>query len=226
MIRRVYEQVLRVKAIGEIYVATDDQRIFDHVESFGGKAMMTSPDHQSGTDRCAEVARQLNHPADILLNVQGDEPFISGDHIEKVIHCFKKKGTLIASLVKKIDTLEDLLNKNIPKVVVDNYFQALYFSRTMIPDLRDIPQTAWFSVHTFYKHIGIYGFKPEILKKIVRLPLGKLEQAERLEQLRWLENGYRIQLAETTLENISVDTPQDLENLQKKLLENSTLNKM
>ena len=211
MIQWVYENVS--EALENVYVATDDERIFHAVTAFGGKAVKTLPTHQSGTDRCAEAARILSETIDfdIVVNIQGDEPFIEARQIEILTSCFTEE-TEIATLVKQIHTKDELFNPNRPKVVIDSQNFALYFSRSTIPYLRGEEESNWLAKGFFRAHIGMYAFKSEVLQKITRLPSGKLESAESLEQLRWLENGYRIKTAETTHQSIGIDTPDDLEN--------------
>ena len=210
MIQWVYENIS--KALENIWVATDDDRIFKTVESFGGKALMTSANHQSGTDRCAEAAEALskNYDFDVVINVQGDEPFIRPEQIERLESCFKDKAD-IATLIKKIESSEELFNPNRPKVVIDNDNNALYFSRSPIPFARGREKSDWLSAHTYWSHIGIYAYTKEALRKITKLKPGKLETSESLEQLRWLENGFKIKTAETRYQSIGIDTPDDLE---------------
>jgi 3-deoxy-manno-octulosonate cytidylyltransferase (CMP-KDO synthetase) len=215
MIVRTYEQVSKVKQFVNVIVATDDVRIYNKVISFGGKAMMTSPNHCSGTDRCAEAFQQLKYPSEntVVVNIQGDEPFIQPEQIEELIACFDNPNTQIATLIKKIETKEMLQNSNVVKVVVSDTCKALYFSRFAIPFLRNIS----FEDASFYKHIGIYAYKADVLNKIVKIPPSFLEKAESLEQLRWLQAGYEIQTIVTQYEDtIGIDTPQDLELLKMK----------
>jgi 3-deoxy-manno-octulosonate cytidylyltransferase (CMP-KDO synthetase) len=213
MIRRVYEQVK--KSIDLVYVATDDKRIYDAVAGFGGNAVMTSADHMSGTDRCAEavsiINRETGNEIDFAVNIQGDEPFIRPEQIDLLISCFTDPKTEIATLVRRVDPGEDLFNPNHPKVILDSGNNAIYFSRSVIPYIRDAEQSEWSKKHTFYKHIGLYAFRTDILKKITFLKRSPLEIAESLEQNRWIENGYSIRTALTTWENIGIDTPEDLE---------------
>ncbi len=211
MIQRVYEQAVKVASLSEVVVATDDERIRAHVESWGGKVMMTADTHRSGTERCAEVAATLTPKADIVVNIQGDEPFIQPDQIQLLIDVFEQnKAVEIASLAKAITTEEELLSPNVVKVVMDTNKRALYFSRSVIPFLRDQDNKKAFETSLFYKHIGLYAYTSEALANISHLPPHALEQAESLEQLRWLANGYGIQMAITTHQAISVDTPEDL----------------
>jgi len=214
MIQRVYEQALKATSLKLVIVATDDERIVEHVKTFGGDVMLTESDHQSGTDRCSEVVRRLDG-FDIAINIQGDEPYIDPFQIELVASCFQDEQTQIATLVKKIDDYKELFNNNTPKVVLNSAMDALYFSRHTIPFLRGISVENWLAHYTYYKHIGIYGYRCQVLKALARLPVSSLEKAESLEQLRWLENGYRIRTAETTVETIAIDEPQDLQKLTK-----------
>ncbi|MBC7915992.1 MAG: 3-deoxy-manno-octulosonate cytidylyltransferase [Pyrinomonadaceae bacterium] len=212
MIQRVYEQALKASKLDEVIVATDDERILLHVRAFGGKAILTSPNHQSGTDRCAEVAEKL--PGfDVIINIQGDEPFIDPSQIDLLCGCFSTQQTELATLVKKITSEDELYNPNSPKVILNNKSEAIYFSRTPIPYLRNIEPADWLTKHLFYKHIGIYGYRVDILKAITLLPISSLEIAEALEQLRWIENGYQIKVAETDIETLAIDTPEDLKRI-------------
>ena len=210
MIQRVYEQAKR-SDLNDVLVATDDERIFKHVHDFGGNAVFTSAEHQSGTDRCFEAYKLHNTPYDYIINIQGDEPFIQPEQINLVASCFENPNTQLATLVKKITGQEELFNPNMPKVVLNVEAQAIYFSRHPIPYNRHHPQENWTNVHTYYKHIGIYGYRTDILEQITQLPPSALELAESLEQLRWLEHGFKINTAITTQENIGIDTPEDLE---------------
>ncbi|MGN8071911.1 3-deoxy-manno-octulosonate cytidylyltransferase [Mucilaginibacter sp. 22184] len=209
MIQRVYEQAKKCSSLSEVVVATDDDRIFNHVQAFGGVAVMTADTHQSGTDRCAEVA--LLHPEqDVIINIQGDEPFIDPEQIGKLATCFTDKETQLATLIKRIKTEEELFNTNSPKVVVNKLSEAVYFSRSALPHIRGQEPENWLEFYTFFKHIGIYGYRADVLQQITKLPVSSLEKAESLEQLRWIENGYRIKVAETELETYAVDVPEDL----------------
>ncbi|HKI89829.1 MAG TPA: 3-deoxy-manno-octulosonate cytidylyltransferase [Draconibacterium sp.] len=210
MIQWVYENVS--KALEQAWVATDDDRIFNAVNQFGGNAVKTLSTHQSGTDRCAEAARILTERTDfdVVINVQGDEPFIQPEQIELLKSCFDGK-TEIATLIKEIENeKEELFNPNRPKVVLNKNEEALYFSRSPIPYVRGREKTNWISNYTFWVHIGMYAYTAEVLQKITKLDPGLLEQAESLEQLRWLENGFRIKTAATKYQSIGIDTPNDL----------------
>jgi len=213
MIQRVYEQAMKATLLSGVIVATDDERIFKAVKQFGGEARMTSPDHPSGTDRCNEVVRILRgekRAVDVVVNIQGDVPYIHPDQIDQVAGCFKDPETRIATLVRKITIRGELFNNAVVKVAIDRSWHALYFSRHPIPYLRAADSDKWIDHHTFYRHIGIYGYRSEVLEEITRLRPSALEKAESLEQLRWLENGYRITVKETEYEGHAVDTPDDL----------------
>lgn len=211
VIQRVYEQVCGV--LDDAVVATDDERICEAVRAFGGKVEMTSTAHRSGTDRCWEAYTKLGAAFDVVVNVQGDEPFIRREQLETVKRCFDDPATDIATLVKpftEADGLAALENPNSPKVVLDNGSRAIYFSRSVIPYLRGVPREEWLRRHTFYKHIGLYAFRTEVLRAVTALPQSPLELAESLEQLRWIENGYRIGVGISEIETIGIDTPEDL----------------
>lgn len=212
MIQRVYEQVK--KALDEVWVATDDVRIFEAVEAFGGKAVMTSSEHRSGTDRIQEAYSKIGGGFDVIINVQGDEPFIQPEQIESLKNCFDSKEVELATLVKpfkKEDGFDVLFNPNSPKVVINKKNEAIYFSRSIMPYIRDAHHTEWLDKHTFYKHIGMYAYRSDVLSEITKLPQSSLEKAESLEQLRWIENGYCIRVGYTTMETIGIDTPEDME---------------
>jgi len=217
MIRRVYEQAS--KSLNIVYVATDDLRIYNTVQSFGGNVVMTSAEHHSGTDRCAEAVKILTTgkgiKADVIINIQGDEPFIRPEQIDLLKSCFTDKAVELATLIRKVEPGEDITNPGHPKVVVDMSGNAIYFSRSVIPYIRDIEITNWTQVHTFYKHIGLYAYKAATLNKITQLPQSPLEMMESLEQNRWLQNGYKIRTAVTSWESFCIDTPGDLENAKK-----------
>lgn len=212
MIQRVYEQAKKVLA--DVYVATDDNRIYDAVESFGGKAVMTSDKHRSGTDRCHEAYRNVGSKADVVINIQGDEPFIHEEQIREIMECFDDPATQIATLVRKFDPSQgfDALNDcTKPKVVIDSNRNALYFSRSVIPFVRNAEKKDWPSETAFYMHVGMYAYKAAVLAEITKLPQSSLEIAESLEQLRWLQNGYTIKTGLTDKPTIGIDTPADLE---------------
>ena len=214
MIQWVWEGVSRISVISDAVVATDDTRIFDTVLGFGGRAMMTASTHRSGTDRCGEVLDRMDSDADVIVNVQGDEPRVEHTQIELLASCFDDPSVQIATLKKEITSTDDLFSPNVVKVVDDLKGNAIYFSRNPIPFVRGKADDEWLQHHKFYKHIGIYAFRREVLQQVVRLPQSQLETCESLEQLRWIENGYRIAVRETNAENIGVDTPEDLAKLQ------------
>ena len=212
VIQRVYEQVSSV--LDCAYVATDDERIRQAVEAFGGKAVMTSPDHKSGTDRIEEAVQKIGGSFDVVINIQGDEPFIQRSQLEEIIRCFDDAETQIATLGKPFDKAQGFAaveNPNSPKIVVDNRGYALYFSRSVIPFIRGKETAEWMDHYPFLKHLGIYAYRTEVLHEITRLPQSSLELAESLEQLRWLQNGYRIKVGLTDVETVGIDTPEDLE---------------
>ncbi len=224
MIQRVYQQAKRVPDFSAVYVATDDVRIFEHVESFGGQAVMTLDIHQSGTDRCAEVLQILaDEEIGFVVNIQGDEPFISPEQIQQLIDIIKdetvediSQSPPLATLAKQITSTKELFNENVVKVVFDKKLKALYFSRNPIPFMRGKEREEWMKENSFFKHIGLYAYRADVLNAIAKLPSGRLEVAESLEQLRWLENGYAIQCGITEHETIGIDTPEDLEGLHMK----------
>jgi len=204
MIRRVYEQATKAVSLSDIVVATDDQRIYDEIVSFGGRVIMTSPHHLNGTERCAEAAAALN--ADAVINIQGDEPFIYPEQIDTLASLFQYPDFQIGTLIKVCNDQGLLDEPSVVKVTVNKDLEALYFSRSVIPYLKNTDAKP-----TYYKHMGIYGYTIDVLQKIVKLPPSPLELAESLEQLRWLENGYMIRTAITEYESISIDVPEDLQ---------------
>ena len=209
VIQHVYEQA--VKVLDAVYVATDDERIYNKVMEFGGKAVMTSTEHHSGTDRIEEALEKIGGNFDVVVNIQGDEPFIAQSQIETLCHCFEDEATQIATLGKPFECIEAVENPNSPKIVVDNRGYAMYFSRSVIPFVRGVERQEWLKKYPFLKHLGIYAYRTEVLKAITRLPQSSLELAESLEQLRWLENGYRIKVGITNVETVGIDTPEDLQ---------------
>ncbi len=213
MIQRVYEQCVKTSILSDVIVATDDQRIAEHVVAFGGKVMMTADTHQSGTDRCAEVVLKYDGKCDAVINIQGDEPFIDPKQIELLASAFNDESTQIATLIKKISSEEEVRNPNVVKVIANKYNQAIYFSRSPIPYRRNPGVEI-----TYFKHVGIYGYRKQILAEITQLSVSNLEQAESLEQLRWVENGYIIILKETDMETIAIDSPDDLAQVLDKFI--------
>lgn len=215
MIRRVYEQCKKSQKLDDVIVATDNRRIYDEVLSFNGKAMMTQESHRNGTERCAEVLSHLED-YDYAINIQGDEPFIWPEQIDEVAGLLDGRAEL-ATLVKEIEYASVLDEPTEIKVVINRQHQAIYFSRSCIPHLRNLPKDQWLHHHTFYKHIGIYGYRRDILFEITQLPMGILEAAESLEQLRWIENGYKIITGTTAYDSTMIDTPEDLKKVLKEL---------
>lgn len=214
VIQRVYSQV--VKEIPTAYVATDDARIYDHVKSWDGNVVMTRSDHKSGTDRIAEAMETIEktngEKYDVVVNVQGDEPFIQPEQIQSICRCFDDETTQIATLGKRFgDNIEAIKNPNSPKILLDNNGFAMYFSRSVVPFIRGKELSEWAAAYPFLKHIGMYAYRREVLKEVTQLPQSSLEIAESLEQLRWLQNGYKIKVGETDIETIGIDTPEDLE---------------
>lgn len=209
VIQHVYEQVH--KLISDVYVATDSTRIYDTVTDFGGQAIMTWSEHKCGTDRVHEAYTIIGSDYDVVVNVQGDEPFIQVSQLHELLECFKDDQTQIATLGKPFESIEALENPNSPKIVLDNKSFAMYFSRSVIPYVRGKEKSDWLGCHTFLKHIGVYAYRSEVLDQIIDLPQTILEKAESLEQLRWLQNGYKIKVGLTNIETIGIDTPADLE---------------
>lgn len=216
MIQRVYEQAKKAEVLHDVVVATDNEHILNHVHAFGGKAMLTSINHQSGTDRCAEVNSKM--PGfDVIINLQGDEPFIDPSQINLLGNCFGNPETKLATLVKQINSVDELMNPNSPKVVLNAFREAIYFSRAPIPFYRGEETINWLKNHTYFKHIGIYGYLADTLQRLTQLEISSLEKAESLEQLRWIENGYQIKVAITQIESKAIDTPEDLAEVLKSL---------
>ena len=229
VIQRVYEQAVSV--LGEAYVATDDERIFNKVEEFGGRAVMTRTDHKSGTDRIEEAVEKISRSENsgarcedsVIINVQGDEPFIQRSQIETLCRLFDDPQTQIGTLGKRFDSIEAMENPNSPKIVTDVNGFALYFSRSVIPFIRGKEKSEWMQQYPFLKHLGIYAYRREVLAEITKLPQSPLEIAESLEQLRWLQNGYRIRVGETMVETVGIDTPEDLQRAEAFLAESHLL---
>lgn len=217
MIQRVYEQASKV--LEHLVVATDDQRIYDNVKSFGGRVVMTSSTHNTGTNRCLEAYEILQKESDIIfdfvINVQGDEPLLEPGQIKSLIKCFDDPTTELATLVMPVNSEADLFNESEVFVVFDKNKKALYFSRSVIPHVRGVHKTQWLKHHTYFKHLGMYGFKVESLKKFAHLEQTKLELTESLEQNRWLENGGVIKIEISQHDTIPVDTIDDLEKVRR-----------
>lgn len=220
VIQRVYEQVGKV--LDDVYVATDDDRIKNTVEGFGGKAIMTSPNHKSGTDRIEEAVEKIGGDFDVVINIQGDEPFIHESQIKELCACFDDADTQIATLGKPFTAemgMEALENPNSPKIVVDNRGYAMYFSRSVIPYIRNTRREEWIGQFPYLKHIGLYAYRRDVLRQVTQLPQSSLEIAESLEQLRWLQNGYKIKVGLTDVETVGIDTPEDLQRAETYLNE-------
>lgn len=213
VIQHVYEKVAAV--LEAAYVATDDERIYDVVKSFGGQVVMTRTDHKSGTDRIEEAIEKIGGEWDVVVNVQGDEPFVAKSQLDTICHCFDDPTTQIATLGKPFESMEAVQNPNSPKIVVDNMGFAMYFSRSVIPYVRGKEESSWLTHYPFLKHLGIYAYRKDVLRQVTQLPQSSLEIAESLEQLRWLQNGFKIKVGTTDVETVGIDTPQDLERAEE-----------
>lgn len=213
VIQHVYEKVAAV--LEAAYVATDDERIYDVVKSFGGQVVMTRTDHKSGTDRIEEAIEKIGGKWDVVVNVQGDEPFVAKSQLDTICHCFDDPTTQIATLGKPFESMEAVQNPNSPKIVVDNMGFAMYFSRSVIPYVRGKEKSSWLTHYPFLKHLGIYAYRKDVLHRVTQLPQSSLEIAESLEQLRWLQNGFKIKVGTTDVETVGIDTPQDLERAEE-----------
>lgn len=213
VIQHVYEKVAAV--LEAAYVATDDERIYDVVKSFGGQVVMTRTDHKSGTDRIEEAIEKIGGKWDVVVNVQGDEPFVAKNQLDTICHCFDDPTTQIATLGKPFESMEAVQNPNSPKIVVDNMGFAMYFSRSVIPYVRGKEMSSWLTHYPFLKHLGIYAYRKDVLRQVTQLPQSSLEIAESLEQLRWLQNGFKIKVGTTDVETVGIDTPQDLERAEE-----------
>ena len=213
VIQHVYEKVAAV--LEAAYVATDDERIYDVVKSFGGQVVMTRTDHKSGTDRIEEAIEKIGGEWDVVVNVQGDEPFVAKSQLDTICHCFDDPTTQIATLGKPFKSMEAVQNPNSPKIVVDNMGFAMYFSRSVIPYVRGKEKSSWLTHYPFLKHLGIYAYRKDVLRQVTQLPQSSLEIAESLEQLRWLQNGFKIKVGTTDVETVGIDTPQDLERAEE-----------
>ena len=227
VIQRVYEQAASV--LSDVYVATDDERILSAVEAFGGRAVMTRTDHKSGTDRIEEAVEKIEKQGmdkegqgDVIINIQGDEPFVQPSQIKTLMALFDDPETQIGTLGKRFESMEAVQNPNSPKIVTDHRGFALYFSRSVIPFIRGIEVEDWLTHYPFLKHLGVYAYRREVLAEVTKLPQGVLEKAESLEQLRWLENGYRIRVGMTEVETVGIDTPADLERAEQFLKQRMT----
>jgi 3-deoxy-manno-octulosonate cytidylyltransferase (CMP-KDO synthetase) len=221
MLRRVYEQTLKANCFEKVIIATDNELVFNHVQDFDGSVVMTAADHPSGTDRCFEALQKTPGTFDFVMNIQGDEPFILPQQLETLANCLTP-DTELATLIKQLTDIEQLTDPGEAKVVLNEKNEALYFSRSPVPFVRDKPLENWLETAVFYKHIGLYAYRTDILEKITQLPVSPLEKAESLEQLRWLENGFKIQTAFTQHESMCIETQEDL---QKAVFQLSAISK-
>lgn len=210
MLQRVYEQASKSKLLSKIVVATDDQRIWDHVQSFGGVAVMTGADHPSGTDRCMDALQQLQEDYKYVINIQGDEPFIEPEQIDELASVLENGTVELATQMIAVDSYEMLFDKGEVKIVLNSNQEALYFSRMVIPFIKGVDEREWHMHHRYYRHVGMYAYRKDILEKITQLPVSSLEKAESLEQLRWVENGFKIKCVVTKFESHCIDTPEDV----------------
>lgn len=215
MIQRVYEQASKSTSLSKVVVATDDKKIYEHVLSFGGHVVMTNPNHESGTDRCFEAWQQLNEPFDYIINIQGDEPFIDPSQIDTLASTLNTGKTELATLIIPVNDSEFLFDIGEVKVVLNTNMEGLYFSRMVIPYIKGKPQNEWHLHHKYYRHVGMYAYRKDVLEAITKLPVSSLEQAESLEQLRWLENGFKIKCAITDFDSHCIDTPEDVTRVLK-----------
>ena len=213
MLQRVYEQATKSKQLNRVVVATDDERIFNHVKSFGGEAVMTAAHHPSGTDRCWDALQQLEENFQYVINIQGDEPFIKPEQIDELANELKDGTTELATQMIAVDNHEILFDKGEVKIVLNTNNEALYFSRMVIPFIKGVDEKEWHQHHTYYRHVGMYAYRKDILEKITKLPVSSLEKAESLEQLRWVENGFKIKCVLTKFDSHCIDTPEDLKKL-------------
>jgi 3-deoxy-manno-octulosonate cytidylyltransferase (CMP-KDO synthetase) len=214
MIRRVYEQASQAKTIDKLVVATDDDRIAAHVKAFGGEVVMTKAEHPSGTDRCYEAFKNVAGDFNYIINIQGDEPFLDPQQIDE-LGAVCKGQTELATQMIKVDNSAFLFDQGEVKIVLNHENEALYFSRMVIPFIKGKPEAEWHLHHSYYRHVGMYAYRRDVLQAITKLPVSALEKAESLEQLRWLEAGYKIKCVETTFDSHCVDTPEDIERVLK-----------
>lgn len=217
MIQRVYEQAAKSPALSVLVVATDDQRIYDHVAAFGGKVVMTAHHHPSGTDRCYDALLQLDPAIKYVINIQGDEPFIDPEQVNELAAVLQDGSTELATQMIPVATHEELFDKGEVKIVLNDRQEALYFSRMVIPFIKGVEEADWHNHHTYYRHVGMYAYRRDILERITALPVSPLEKAESLEQLRWLEHGFRIKCVPTKYESHCIDTPEDLQRMLSRI---------
>lgn len=217
MIRRVFEEASKSTALATLVVATDDERIFNHVHDFGGRAVMTGKNHASGTDRCLEALHLLGGDHQYVINIQGDEPFINPDQIDELAAVLADGSVELATQMIPVHSHEELFDMGEVKIVLNDKMEALYFSRMVIPYIKGVEQELWHEHHAYYRHVGMYAYRRDILEQITRLPVSSLEQAESLEQLRWLEHGYKVKCAVTRYESHCIDTPADVEKVMRRM---------
>jgi 3-deoxy-manno-octulosonate cytidylyltransferase (CMP-KDO synthetase) len=217
MIQRVYEEAAKSKLLNKLIVATDDKRILDHVHAFGGEAVMTADNHPSGTDRCYDALQQLGDGYQYVINIQGDEPFIDPAQIDELAGILHDGSVELATQMIPVSNYEELFDKGEVKIVLNDKMEALYFSRMVIPFVKGVDEGEWHKHHTYYRHVGMYAYRRDVLEKITRLPVSSLEKAESLEQLRWLENGFRIKCVTTHFESHCIDTPEDVEKVLRRM---------
>lgn len=220
MLQRVYEQAARSNSLSRVVVATDDERIFEHVLSFAGEAIMTAADHQSGTDRCYDALQQLEGDFQYVINIQGDEPFIEPQQIDELAAVLSDGTTELATQMIAVDSYEMLFDKGEVKIVLNENNEALYFSRMVIPFIKGVDEKEWHTRHRYYRHVGMYAYRNDILAQITKLPVSSLEKAESLEQLRWIENGFSIKCVSTKYESHCIDTPEDVEKVLRIITHN------
>jgi 3-deoxy-manno-octulosonate cytidylyltransferase (CMP-KDO synthetase) len=217
MIHRVYEEAVKSPALSAVVVATDDERILSHVRSFGGKAVMTAAHHPSGTDRCWDALQQMGEGYNYVINIQGDEPFINPAQIDELAAVLQDGSVELATQMIPVNNYEELFDRGEVKIVLNDQLEALYFSRMVIPFIKGVEEKDWHKHHTYYRHVGMYAYRRDILERITRLPVSSLEQAESLEQLRWLQHGFKIKCTTTLYESHCIDTPEDVEKVMKRM---------
>ncbi len=217
MIQRVYEEAAKSKLLNKLVVATDDVRIMEHVQSFGGEAVMTGADHPSGTDRCWDALQQLGADYQYIINIQGDEPFLDPEQIDELAAILNDGTVELATQMIPVTNYEELFDRGEVKIVLNTNAEALYFSRMVIPFIKGVDETEWHKHNTYYRHVGLYAYRRDVLEKITKLPVSSLERAESLEQLRWLEHGFKIKCVPTRFESHCIDTPEDIEKVLRRM---------
>ena len=217
MLQRVYAQASQSRLLDLVVVATDDERIAEHVQAFGGEVVMTSPHHPSGTDRCQEALTKIKGDYQYVMNIQGDEPFIDPEQIDELAEILQDGSVELATQMIEVRSHNELFDNGEVKIVLNAQGEALYFSRMPIPFFKGVAEHEWHSRHRYYRHVGMYAYRADVLQKITQLPVSLLEQAESLEQLRWLENGYRIRCVSTRFDSHCIDTPEDIEKVLRRM---------